>query len=217
MTLHNLTKMVRDCKACRLVDTCIGPVVPCGDLKARLMFVGRNPGEQEDNHNMPFFPNKNNAGQVYEDMLTKLELLRKEVYTTNVVKCYTSVPKKNRAPSIDEILECSPRFLAKEIQLLQPELIITFGKEAIQTVAGNGEKIVEINLSKVVGSIWKTKYEQIVFPMYHPAAMSYNITLKSDFEESIKTLGKILSNYKEEIRRGVFRSKVISANKISFL
>src|SRR4051812_38641455 len=90
------------CPRCKLCQTRKTIVVGEGNPRARLMFVGEGPGEQEDEQGRPFV---GKAGQLLDRMIEAIGLKRNEVYIANVVKCR---PPGNRNPEPDEIAACSP-------------------------------------------------------------------------------------------------------------
>ena len=92
------------------------------------MFIGEGPGYEEDKQGEPFV---GRAGQLLTQIITKgMQMQRSEVYIANVVKCR---PPENRNPEPDEIAACEP-FLAKQLELIRPKVIIALGKFAAQTL-----------------------------------------------------------------------------------
>jgi len=119
-----LKAMVRDCAACGLRAGCTQTVFGTGDEQADWLFVGEGPGADEDAQGEPFV---GQAGRLLDNMLAAIKLKReKNVYIGNVVKCR---PPGNRAPHADEIASCLP-YLQRQIELLQPKLIVALGKTA---------------------------------------------------------------------------------------
>jgi DNA polymerase len=120
------------------------------------MFVGEGPGKEEDLQGRPFV---GMAGQLLNRLLNKLGLRREEVYIANVVKCR---PPGNRDPEPDEAATCLP-FLLKQIDSIQPLVIVTLGRPATQNLLQTNAP-----LTKIRGN-WQ-KFKNIrVMPTFHPS------------------------------------------------
>ena len=127
-SLDELKAAVKNCTLCNLRAGCSQTVCGVGDEKADWLFVGEAPGENEDAQGEPFV---GQAGKLLDNMLAAMKLKRSvNVYITNVVKCR---PPDNRIPHADEIAQCLP-YLARQIQLIQPKLIVALGKTAATTL-----------------------------------------------------------------------------------
>ncbi len=125
-----LKAQVRDCEACKLRAGCSQTVFGVGDEKAEWLFVGEGPGADEDAQGEPFV---GQAGKLLDNMLAAIKLKRgSNVYIANIVKCR---PPGNRTPEPDEIATCLP-YLRRQIELLQPRLIIALGKTAATALLG---------------------------------------------------------------------------------
>ena len=119
-----LKQQVTGCTACQLRAGCTQTVFGVGDEKADWLFVGEGPGADEDVQGEPFV---GQAGKLLDSMLAAIKLKRgKNVYIANIVKCR---PPNNRTPAKDEIAQCLP-YLQRQIELLQPKLIVALGKVA---------------------------------------------------------------------------------------
>jgi DNA polymerase len=115
---------VADCTACGLAAKRNRTVFGVGAKRADWMFVGEGPGAEEDQQGEPFV---GQAGKLLDNMLAAIRLKRGEsVYIANVVKCR---PPGNRNPAPDEAAACEP-YLTRQIQLVQPKLIVALGKVA---------------------------------------------------------------------------------------
>lgn len=97
-----------------------------GPVDAPLMIVGEGPGGVEDEYGGPLV---GPSGQLLDKALLSVGITRDHVYVTNIVKCR---PRGNRTPTIAEGNECGRRWLAEEIRLLQPKVIIALGKVALR-------------------------------------------------------------------------------------
>lgn len=121
---YALRAMVENCTACGLRAGCTQTVFGMGDVQADWMFVGECPGPEEDMQGKPF---AGQSGKLLDNMLAAIKLQRgHNVYCTNVVKC---CPSGNRTPESNEIAQCMP-YLEREIQFVQPKLIVVLGKAA---------------------------------------------------------------------------------------
>lgn len=130
-----LKEAVRDCTACRLRAGCSQTVFGVGDEQADWLFVGEGPGADEDAQGEPFV---GQAGKLLDNMLLAIKLKRgKNVYIANIVKCR---PPENRAPAVDEIAQCLP-YLQRQIELIQPKLIVALGKTAATALLGRDATI----------------------------------------------------------------------------
>lgn len=125
---------VRGCTRCTLHTGRTQTVFGVGDVRARLVFVGEGPGADEDRVGEPFV---GRAGQLLTRMIAAMTLTREQVYICNVVKCR---PPENRTPLDDEMRACSP-FLFRQLALIRPEIIVTLGRPATQTLLCTNEPI----------------------------------------------------------------------------
>lgn len=135
---HNVTdpiaalKLIRedlgDCTRCKLHKQGRKQIVfGVGNPHADLMFVGEGPGADEDIQGEPFV---GRAGQLLNNMIKAMGLLREEVYIANVVKCR---PPGNRTPERDELDTCSP-FLMRQIAVIKPKVIVALGAVAAKNL-----------------------------------------------------------------------------------
>ncbi len=163
-TLDEIRAEMGRCQRCKLYPGAQNLVFGEGSASARLMFIGEAPGAEEDEQGRPFV---GAAGQVLNNLMSKLGLNREEVYITNVVK---SRPPNNRNPEPDEIAACLP-FLKMQIAAIRPRVIVTLGKIATDALLGTKEPI-----TKIRGQ-WR-RYDHIrVMPTFHPSYL-----LRSPYE-----------------------------------
>jgi len=155
-TLEEIRAEMGDCQRCKLGRTRTHLVFGEGSPQARLMFVGEAPGEEEDLQGRPFV---GQAGQLLNSLLSKLGLRREDVYITNVVK---SRPPKNRDPEPDEVAACLP-FLIKQIESIQPLVIVTLGKISTQSLLKTTAPITKIR------GTWQKFGNIKVMPTFHPS------------------------------------------------
>jgi DNA polymerase len=131
-----------------------------GDTSADLMFVGEGPGQQEDLEGLPFV---GRSGQLLDRlMLEEMGLTRATCYICNVVKCR---PPNNRDPLPDEIAACHP-FLAAQLDLIDPKVIVTLGNFATKLLLNSTEGITRLR-----GRAYPRDDGRTLVPTYHPAAV----------------------------------------------
>lgn len=150
-----------DCQRCPLHQERTTIVFGDGDVNARLMFIGEGPGRNEDKQGLPFV---GKSGDLLTKMIGAMGFERSQVYITNVVKCR---PPGNRNPAPMEIKECSP-FLKKQIEVIEPEAIVTLGRFASNALLQSDEA-----LGKMRGR-WHEAMGVAVMPTYHPAYLLRN-------------------------------------------
>ncbi|HOW72946.1 MAG TPA: uracil-DNA glycosylase [Phycisphaerae bacterium] len=125
---------VKPCTRCHLCRTRTKTVFGQGHPAARLVFVGEAPGRDEDLQGLAFV---GKAGQLLSRMIEAMGLSRDDVFICNTLKCR---PPENRTPAPDEIAACWP-FLDRQLQIIQPEVIVALGKPASQTLLRTTESI----------------------------------------------------------------------------
>ena len=133
----NLAALAREadgCKRCELHRTRDKVVFGSGSPAVRWMFVGEAPGAEEDKQGLPFV---GRAGALLGGMLGGLRLSRDDVYIANVLKCR---PPNNRDPFGQEVRACSP-FLHRQIDLVQPEVIVAMGRFAAQVLLDSDQSL----------------------------------------------------------------------------
>ncbi len=130
-----LETAIRECRSCDLCQGRKQAVPGTGDRQATWMMVGEAPGAEEDVAGLPFV---GKAGKLLDAMLAALNLKRDTgVYIANAVKCR---PPENRTPDSAEIDACN-HFLAQQIDLIQPEVIVALGKPAAYALLGHADSI----------------------------------------------------------------------------
>ena len=156
LTLRQVREELGDCRRCKLAGGRTRLVFGEGAPRAALMFIGEGPGEEEDLQGLPFV---GAAGQLLNSLLSRLGLKREEVYIANVVKCR---PPGNREPEADEVTACLP-FLKKQIDALQPRVIVTLGRVATQALLAT-----QAPLTRIRGR-WQRFGKIPVMPTFHPS------------------------------------------------
>src|SRR5438128_6331409 len=154
--LAEMAAVARVCEKCRLAKTRTNVVYGVGSPNADLMFIGEAPGRDEDIQGKPFV---GRAGQLLTDIIKAMKLTRDDVYIANVIKCR---PPENRNPEQDELDACRPH-IRRQIEIIQPKVIVTLGRVALQSLLEKGYAI-----SAVRGQ-WLDYNGIKVMPTYHPA------------------------------------------------
>lgn len=135
MDWDQLKAEVAHCTACALSQSRTQAVFGIGDENADWLCVGEGPGAREDVTGEPFV---GPAGKLLDNMLSAIGLQRgNNVYIANIVKCR---PPNNRNPEVHETMQCEP-FLARQIELIKPKIIIALGKIAAQNLVKCDDKI----------------------------------------------------------------------------
>lgn len=129
-----LRHCVADCTRCALSRSRTQTVFGVGDQNANWMIIGEAPGAEEDRHGEPFV---GRAGQMLNEMLRAVGLSRESVFIANVLKCR---PPNNRDPEPGEAAACR-QYLERQIELVQPQVILAVGKIAAQTLLQSDEPV----------------------------------------------------------------------------
>lgn len=162
-----LRERVASCRACRLCESRTQTVFGVGHQRAHCMIVGEAPGENEDLQGEPFV---GAAGRLLDRMLPAIGLTRSEatpaqqVFIANTLKCR---PPRNRNPEPDELARCSA-YLIRQIELVQPKLLIAMGRFAVQTLLDSNDPI-----GRLRGRVHRWRGLPVVVT-YHPAYLLRN-------------------------------------------
>lgn len=157
MDWQALEQAVRGCTLCPLHATRTKPVFGVGNRSARWMIVGEAPGADEDRQGEPFV---GRAGQLLNSMLKAMGLAREQVFIANILK---SRPPHNRDPQPAEVAACIP-YLYRQIELVDPTLILCVGRIAAQTLLETGDAI-----GKLRGRVHTLASGRPLIVTYHPA------------------------------------------------
>jgi DNA polymerase len=160
-TLESLKFQFRNCQACGLAETRNRLVFGVGHAQPHLLFIGEGPGADEDAHGLPFV---GRAGALLTGLILASGLTREDVYITNMVKCR---PPGNRNPEPAELDACRP-ILERQIELLQPRLIVTLGNVPLKALnpAARG-------ITRERGHVFQYR-DWPVLPTYHPSFLLRN-------------------------------------------
>ncbi|MCP4043243.1 MAG: uracil-DNA glycosylase [Gammaproteobacteria bacterium] len=158
MSWGKLEQTVTSCSACGLHGTRIQTVFGTGNREADWLVIGEAPGADEDRQGEPFV---GRAGQLLNAMLLAIGLKREEVYIANILKCR---PPNNRDPQLEEVVHCEG-FLLRQIQLIQPRVILAVGRIAAQNLLK-----IDTPIGRMRGRVYS--YGEARTPVvitYHPA------------------------------------------------
>jgi uracil-DNA glycosylase family 4 len=132
--LEKIAEEVRQCCKCGLGSSRTHAVPGEGNPDARIMFVGEAPGADEDAQGRPFV---GRAGQLLDKIINACGLKREDVFIGNILKCR---PPDNRDPRAEEIISCLP-YLQKQIEIIEPEVIVALGAHAARTLLDTTKSI----------------------------------------------------------------------------
>jgi len=168
------------CMRCKLCTQGRSQIVfGVGHPKARLMFVGEAPGEEEDKRGEPFV---GRAGQLLTKIIEAIGLSRDQVYIANVIKCR---PPDNRNPEPDEVAACEP-YLFRQIDVIRPAVIVPLGKFAAQCLLKTTDPITRLR-----GRRFDYRGTTLI-PTFHPAYLLRNPSAKREVWEDMKLVRTIL-------------------------
>lgn len=165
-TWENLQAAASGCRGCDLFKDATQTVFGEGPLNARVMFVGEQPGDNEDVAGHPFV---GPAGQVLNDAIEQAGLDRQQIYVTNAVKHFKFEPSGGRRlhkkPSSREMSACRP-WVEAELELIKPEILVCLGATAAQSLIGP-----EFSVTRQRGEFIKTSQCSATIATYHPSAI----------------------------------------------
>jgi DNA polymerase len=173
MDWQALREAVRVCSRCELARTRTQTVFGTGDEAADWLIIGEAPGADEDRLGEPFV---GQAGKLLDAMLASLGLKRgRNVYIANVVK---SRPPGNRDPKPEEVAACLP-YLERQIDLIQPKIILTLGRYAARSLL-----LTEASISSLRGHVHDYRGVPLVVT-YHPAYLLRSLPDKAKAWEDL--------------------------------
>lgn len=189
--LESLKQECLECKKCILGETRNNIVFSDGDPEtARAILIGEAPGENEDKTGTPFV---GRAGKLLNEFLEKAGISRKkDLYIINTVKCR---PPKNRVPSDEEKKLCED-FLLKQIEIINPEVLIFCGSTALKSFYNK-----KIAISKIRGEILNIEIggkPRKCIPIFHPSYLLRYHSLEKDSPryfmlEDLKKIKRIIN------------------------
>jgi DNA polymerase len=187
--LDELTEAAKGCTACPLHLTGTQTVFGAGPERARVMFVGEQPGDQEDRAGAPFV---GPAGRMLDRALVEAGIEREDAYVTNAVKHFKWVPRGKRRihskPSAMEIRACHP-WLEEEIRVVAPAAIVCLGATAAQALLGR-----DFRVTKQRGAFVASNLAPHVMATVHPSALLRapdEATRRAEYERFVADLRKV--------------------------
>jgi uracil-DNA glycosylase len=170
------------------------PVIGEGNHDASVMFIGEAPGAREAKTGRPFC---GTAGRVLDDCLKEINIERKTVYITNVIK---DRPPKNRDPLPAEI-EIYSSFLDRQIEIIKPQVLVTLGRFSTEYILKRHKltnKIKPITALHGNPIDFEMNYGIIkILPLLHPAVAIYNHSKKDVLMKGFLVLKKLIEDKKE--------------------
>jgi DNA polymerase len=165
-SIRTLTVAAHECRGCDLYKTATQVVFGAGPGKARVVFVGEQPGDQEDRQGAPFV---GPAGAMLDKALEDAGIPRDDIYVTNAVKHFKWEPRGKRRihkkPRASEVKACRP-WLEAELRAVKPEIVVCLGATAAQSMLGAQFKLMQ-NRGKLVVS----PLAEHVVATIHPSAV----------------------------------------------
>jgi len=190
-TLPKLRQAAARCRACDLWERGTQTVFGEGSPRARVMFVGEQPGDREDLEGRPFV---GPAGRILDASLERAGIDRREVYVTNVVKHFKWEPRGKRRihqkPNAVEIGACRP-WLDAEIALVRPKVLVCLGATAAQALLGRAFKV-----SRQRGEFVVSPLAPRVLATVHPSSL----LRAPDDETRRRETGKFVQDLKKVAR-----------------
>jgi DNA polymerase len=188
-TYEKLVRAAKRCEACHLYKNATQTVFGEGPVPCPLVFVGEQPGDQEDLQGHPFV---GPAGRVLDAALAEVSIPRDQVYVTNAVKHFKWEPRGKRRihskPNAMEINACHG-WLEAELALVEPTVIVCLGATAAQAFLGRTFKITQHRGEVLDGAPWAPH----LIATYHPSALLRMMRepeqyekAKSEFESDLR-------------------------------
>jgi uracil-DNA glycosylase len=164
--LSELARAAAGCRGCDLYRHASRTVFGQGPSSARAVFVGEQPGDQEDLQGAPFV---GPAGEVLDRALSEAGISRTDAYVTNVVKHFKFVQRGKRrihqTPTSSEIGACRP-WLEAELAVIRPQVLVCLGATASRTLIGP-----DFRITRDRGKFLKTGWAPRLMATYHPSAV----------------------------------------------
>jgi DNA polymerase len=166
ITLESLREAAKLCHGCDLWRNATQTVFGEGPEDAQLMFVGEQPGDQEDKAGQPFV---GPAGRIFDQALEEVGIKRSRVYVTNAVKHFKWQPRGKRRihqkPNAAELAACRP-WLDAELAVVRPRVLVCLGATAAQALLGRSFRV-----TKQRGTPVDSTLAEVVIATIHPSAI----------------------------------------------
>ncbi len=168
MPYTQFVETCQSCTKCALHSGRTNVVVGHGPVPCNLMIIGEAPGEQEDLQGLPFI---GKSGQMLTKILESVGINREtDAYIANTVKCR---PPQNRTPLAAEMDACKP-YLIRQIQLVQPKVMILLGSPALKTILEEMTAISQVRGKWYQASVNYMEAPLYIIPMFHPSYLLRN-------------------------------------------
>lgn len=198
--IAKLRLAVLGCNACSLRAEAHRPVPFDGPIDAKLMIVGRNPGQQEDQQNTPFYPGAP-GGRALTQALERAGLLRSNFVITNLVKCYTT---RDRPPEDEPKRVCKQLHLDEEILLFKPTLVLALGNDAFRALTRETQSVVRCRRKfykyqasppgrSVLDPNADSMHECYVVGTWHPGSAVRDSQARQEMEDDIAWIAGMLT------------------------
>jgi DNA polymerase len=164
--LNKVAAAARNCRACHLYKRGTQTVFGDGPKRAKIMFLGEQPGDQEDLAGKPFV---GPAGKLLNRALEEAGITRGQVYVTNAVKHFKWEPRGKRRihqkPNSREIAACRP-WLEAELRLVRPRVLVCLGSTAAQAIFGSSFRV-----TKERGVVLENEFAERIVATVHPSSL----------------------------------------------
>jgi DNA polymerase len=188
-SLPKLREAAAGCKACPLWKTGTQTVFGEGAAKAEVMFVGEQPGDQEDKEGRPFV---GPAGKLFDRALEEAGIDRSQVYVTNAVKHFKWTARGKRRihqkPNWSEIAACRP-WLDAELGVVKPRVLVALGATASQALFGR-----QFRVTKERGKPFESELAPVAFATVHPSAILRSDNREAEFRELVGDLKTVAAH-----------------------
>jgi uracil-DNA glycosylase family 4 len=177
--MSHLDEGIRSCVKCRLHESRTHAVPGEGPAPADVFIIGEAPGAREDKLGRPFV---GPSGMLLEQSLAEAGLTRQQVYITSCVKCR---PPNNRTPRTDELSICQATWLNRQIELVDPKVVVLLGRVAMNQVLQE-----QRSLRQIHGEIVPRDGRQYLLT-YHPAVAFHVPETKDGMKEDMARLRQL--------------------------
>jgi DNA polymerase len=199
LSLPAMREAVDGCRGCPLYKNATQGVFGEGPKSALAVFVGEQPGDQEDLAGKPFV---GPAGQLFDNVLERVGIDRKDLYVTNAVKHFKWEPRGKRRihvkPSAREIQACKPWMVA-EVQVIKPPIVVAMGATAAQALLGP-----TVRITKDRGHPRESQWAPWTMVTVHPSALlrapdeDMRDKMMGEFTEDLRKVAREIKRVKEK-------------------